>query len=167
MEQSSNETTNQQERLVNLAWLAGFLEGEGCIGFNVNGPRITPRIYLINTDFVLIEQVGTILKSLNVGFYNQTRTGGCDSNPNHKTARTVEICGIKRVRNFICHILPFLRGRKREVAQIMLAYADRRLALPQKPKATQIDWEYVKRIRALNRKGPQESSETIRSAPQL
>jgi len=165
MEQSSNDTINQQERLVNLAWLAGFFEGEGWIGFHTTSNRITPGISLINTDFVLIERVSNILKSLNVGFYIQTRKGGCDENPAHKTAKVIEIAGFKRVRSLLTYLLPFLFGRKQQVASLLLEYVERRLALPSKPKATSHDWEYVHRIRALNKKGIQVSPETIRSTP--
>lgn len=167
MEQSSNDTINQQERLVSLAWLAGFLEGEGWIGFHVHNNRITAAINLINTDFVLIERVSDILKSLNVGFYIQTRKNGCDGNLAHKTAKSLEVAGMKRVRSLLSYILPFMVARKKQVAEIMLEYVERRLSMPHKPKATAEDWEYVARIRALNKKGPLESSETTRSTPQL
>lgn len=163
MEQSENDTTNQQERLLDLAWLAGFVEGEGCFTVAINGQRITPRIYIINTDLALIDRVSTIFKRENIGFYRQTRKGGCGGSSRWKTAYTVEIAGMKRVRHAILELLPYLFGNKKRVAETLLAYIERRLSLPNKPKATREDWEYVERIRTLNRKGPKESSETTRS----
>ena len=164
MEQSSNDTSNQQERLVNLAWLAGLFEGEGSVSLvRGSGNRIMPRVHMINTDWELIEEWSSRWKELGVGNYVQLRK--VYNIEKHKPTKQVLICGVKRVNNFCRILLPYLRGHKKEVAALVLEYTDYRLALP-RPKrgGTYVsrDIEYVTRVRALNKKGPQVSSETIR-----
>ena len=166
MEQSSVETSNQQERLVSLAWLAGLYEGEGNFSLvQGSGSRLMPRIGLINTDESLIEAAHATLVELGIGHYIQTRRGGCDGNPKHKDAKVILVAGCRRVATLLNLLLPLIRGKKRAVAEIVKAYAEYRLSLPGRhsPYTTK-DYEYVSAVRALNAKGTQVSSETVRCA---
>lgn len=163
IEQSSNETTNQQERQLELAWLAGIWEGEGTfVLFYGSKNRITPRASVINTDFVLIDGIISLLKRNNIAHYVQTRRGGCDGDPRHKDAKVIVISGYKRIENFIKLILPHFRGKKRAVAEYVLGFVSRRLFLGPRARYTDADFEAVEAVRALNKKGPIESSETTR-----
>src|SRR6185312_9283050 len=129
MEQSEDVTINQQERLTSLVWLAGFLEGEGCVGFGLSNkrktqrgnPRITPRIGLINTDYELIERANTTLQSLEIGSYIAERKNGCDGNPKHKSAKVLEVNGIKRVKKALEVLIPYMTqaGRKTQAAKLV------------------------------------------------
>jgi hypothetical protein len=164
MEQSSVDTSNQQERFLNLAWLAGLFEGEGSISL-VKGSanRIMPRVHFINSDMQLVEEWANGWKNLGVGNYVQTRKV---YNPEkHKQTKQVLICGLKRVHNFINILLPYIRGHKKEVAQTVLDYLEYRLSLPNGGKRqgyTSKDYDYLVKVRGLNQKGPGKSSETIR-----
>lgn len=163
-EQSSNGTTNQQERLMNLAWLAGFFEGEGSVSLvQGSGNRIMPRVHIINSDWELMEEWSKCWKELGVGNYVQLRK--VYDPLKHKQTKQVLICGVKRVNNFCKLLRPFLRGHKLEVLKVVEEYTDYRLSLPNGAHGAKygtLDYEYRDRVRALNKKGPLESSETTR-----
>lgn len=172
MEQSENDTVNQQERLSSLYWLAGFLEGEGWITFAIQNQRktrrgktrIIPRIGVLNTEYVFIERAKTILTSLGIGCYIHERENGCERNPIHRSVKSLEINGVKRVSKLLIQILPFMTegARKKEVGKLVLEYCQRRLLLDKNYSADVQEFSYVERVRDLNRKGKQVSSETIR-----
>src|SRR5258708_34306427 len=85
MEESPVETNNQQERQVDIAWLAGIWEGEGTISIVTGSKnRWVPRVSMINTDFVLIEEVVAVLDRIGIVHYLQVRKTGCDGDPKHK-----------------------------------------------------------------------------------
>jgi hypothetical protein len=166
---------NQQERFLeskqlkqygDLNWLVGLWEGEGTFTLVAGSKRrIMPRLSLINSDFDLIDEVSRILTDNMVGHYIQTRKGGCTNNPKHKDVKTVSICGLKRVAHCVRTFMPYIRGNKRKVAQLVGEYAEHRLGLPKNASYTDKDYTYVKAVRVLNRKGPEKSSETTRQAP--
>ena len=163
MEQSSNETTNQQERQLNLAWLGGLWEGEGTITVVTGSKnRWFPKASIINTDFVLMSHVTHILDENGIGHYVQVRLGGCDGDPRHKDAMVVNIVGMKRVQTFIKAIVHYLHGKKLLVTAEVDGFIQRRLSKGVRPRYDAEDLECIKRIRALNKKGPVESSETTR-----
>ena len=82
----------------------------------------------------------------------------------------IHIVGFKRVRTFVELILPFMRGRKQEIVKIILRFLERRQSSFAQHRAhasyTDADFNDMAEVRALNKKGPQESSETIRQAAQ-
>lgn len=160
-----NDTDNQQERLLNLSWLAGLFEGEGNLSLVYgSGKRIMPRAGLINTDLSIIEEVSSILKKEGIGHYIQTRTNGCANNLNHATAKNISICGLERVSKFCALFRPFFRGHKKEVLDTVLEYCNYRLTQPKNSPYTGLELKWVEKTRWLNRKGPKESSETSRQA---
>jgi hypothetical protein len=161
-----NDTVNQQERLLNLAWLAGILEGEGNFSLVYgSGKRIMPRIGIINTDYVLIDTCCGILSENEIGHYVQERVGGCAGNPKHANAKNITIAGLQRVKKCLSILLPLLRAKKHGIAKLILEYIETRLARPKNAPYTPKDVEYVNRIRTLNQKGSIKSSETIRWTP--
>lgn len=162
-----HDTNNQQERQQDLAWLAGLWEGEGCFSlFSAGGGRIYAGASLPNTDFVLIEAIHAALRRCEIGHYIHTRKLSV-KNPKHKDNKTIYVCGQRRAAKLIDSLLPYMRGKKQEVARVVRAYIARRLSLPRNSGYTQADRDFVSQVRALNRKGPVESSETIRLAPAM
>ena len=160
-----NDTDNQQERLLDLVWLAGLFEGEGNISLvQGSGKRIMPRAGLINTYFALIEEMSRILKANGIGHYIQTRTNGCENNPNHATAKVLQICGLERVLKFCVLFHAYFKGHKKEVLEVISDYCMYRLEQPRNSPYTGKEFRWVERARFLNRKGPKESSETLRQA---
>jgi hypothetical protein len=162
MEQSTVDTGNQQERLLDIAWLAGLWEGEGNFSvFRGSGNRIYAAASLPNTDFDLIEAIHLALQRLGVGHYINTRKLS-QKNAKHADSKVVYVVGFKRVRALLDNIQAALRGRKREVAAVVRTYVERRLSLPKNAPYSAADIKTLEVVRSLNRKGPKESSETIR-----
>jgi hypothetical protein len=160
-----NDTNDQQERLLELAWLAGLFEGEGNLSLvQGSGRRIMPRAGLINTDFEIIEEVSRILKKYSIGHYIQTRVNGCANNPKHATAKVILVCGLERVSAFCSLLSDYFRGHKKRVLENVLEYCKYRLAQPKNSPYTGLESRWVNEVRFLNRKGPKESSETLRQA---
>jgi hypothetical protein len=160
-----NDTDNQQERLLDLVWLAGLFEGEGNISLvQGSGKRIMPRAGLINTDFALIEEMSRIMKANGIGHYIQERKNGCANNPKHATAKVLLICGLERVVKFCNIMTPLFRGHKKQVLETVKSYCEYRLNQPKNSPYTGLEFEWVNKVRLMNRKGPKESSETLRQA---
>ena len=162
MQKSLDDTNNQQERLADVAWLAGIWEGEGSFSI-VQGSkgRMFPRGSIVNCDFTLIDEMMRILKENNVGHYVQLRVHGTKHNPNHNHAKIIYVYGMRRTANLINLLMPFLKGKKRIVAAKVLEYITHRLVAG-KARYAVYETALIEEVRMLNRKGPQESSETIR-----
>ena len=160
-----NDTINQQERLLDLAWLAGLWEGEGCFSlFRGSHNRIYAAASLVNTDYKLIEEIHAALDRLNIGHYIHERRSSV-KNSKHKDSKTIYIVGFKRTEKFLNILLPLMRGKKRKVIQVIQKFIERRLSVPQKERYASMDFEYINQVRALNKKGTEVSSETIRQTP--
>jgi hypothetical protein len=88
-----------------IAWLAGWLEGEGCFSFGGAGGKY-PRISAASTDLDTLEHV---LKITNVG----NITGRwVDKNPNHRKLWTWTVCTANDVAPLLEAILPFMMERR-------------------------------------------------------
>lgn len=163
MQQSTDATNNQQERLIDFAWLAGLWEGEGTFSI-VSGSkkRLYPIATIINTDMSMIDEISRVLHKYNVGHLIVHRKGGCDNNPKHSDAKEIKLVGAKRVKTFLDLLLPQIRNKKKPIAALVLEYANRRILLGRNRRYNSIDFDYVSKVRKLNKKGPSESSETIR-----
>lgn len=175
MEQSSNATSNQQGRQLDVAWLTGLWEGEGCFTLGIgSGRRLYPTCNLVNSDFVIIEKAHQILDSLQIGHNIQTRKLSL-KNANHKDTKILYIVGLKRVEKFCKLLMPHLVGRKKEVAATMLEWIEYRKLNTQtrgphgylKTAYTAKDFEYKDRMNFLNKKGPSQPSETIRQTTKV
>src|SRR5438309_1823322 len=104
-----DDTSNQQERLRDAAWLAGLWEGEGCFGlFSHSRNRIYPAATIVNSDFELIEQIHAALERNRIGHNIQTRRLS-QKNPKHKDTKTIFVVGMKRVKTLLNLILPEMR----------------------------------------------------------
>ncbi len=89
-----------------LAWAAGFLDGEG--HFGVQKDRNILYISAGQTDRKVLDRLKTALEDGNIyGPYKQ-------KNPNHKPYYYYKLTGNKRVEKALYRINPFLSGKKKE-----------------------------------------------------
>lgn len=155
-------TSNQQERLSDALWVAGLWEGEGNFSiFRGSRGRIYASASIPNTDFVLVEELHKALSRLGVGHYINTRKLS-QTNPRHSDSRVVYVVGFKRIQSLLDRIQQHLRGEKKIVAALVREFVERRLQAPKNAPYTQADFKAIELCRSLNKKGPKESSETIR-----
>jgi len=127
---------NQQERLLDLAWLAGILEADGTFQMNRANLRkksalskkqywqIEPRILVVNTDVTMVSEIKRILRENNLAFYEIIRE---QTGIGHKLISQVSIVGLKRINRFIKCLLPYLKGAKKYLAQDILDFTNLRL----------------------------------------
>lgn len=145
-----------------LAWLAGFMEGEGTFAIyhqkrkGKNGDQLRAAISVTNTDAHLIVRCKSIFESL-----------GCVMHIHeykNKKGSTRPIYDLQTARHeyvkTICEsLIPYLAGEKKAKATLLLSYVDTRLSKGKKPYDTK-DWEHFSEYRSLR------SSETTREASQ-
>ena len=126
---------NQQERLdIDMAWLAGFWEGEGYISLTkcshtskrqLGRPRYVPAIGCCNTDYVFLDEIKRILGVIDISFcIQQARITGIGKKPKWE----IRIKGMEKIHKFCDQIFPFLRGEKRNRAKKLMDYCVMRKA---------------------------------------
>lgn len=129
---------NQQGKNDGLAWLAGFVDGEGsfmviqCTGkrmerFKGRGYAQT-RITLVNTHFPTLEAIKEICAENELPYYISTRIGGVSSSgAKYADSWDVRVQGFRRCKKWCEALLPHLRTKKSR-AEAMLQLVDTRLA---------------------------------------
>ena len=117
--------TRRQSAGKNLAWLAGFIDGDGTITLNkqrMSKDRIiyTPLVGVTNTDHSLIEEVAEVLTELEIGYYI------CQHKTKNGIAKKLFTKGFKRVKKLLPLIIPELRGKKKQQAVLLLEWINSR-----------------------------------------
>jgi hypothetical protein len=135
---------NQQGNFgeTDLAWLAGFIDGEGSFGFQASKgpsgggrpfkrPYWQPRITLGNTDYPTLGYVIEICRAFNLPhFVWDRRNRGINLNGHQKADFWhVRAEGMKRCIRWLKVLLPYLRT-KRDQAKVMHEFCEFRLAMP-------------------------------------
>jgi hypothetical protein len=110
---------NQQGNELDLAWLAGFIDGEGSIMFRVQrGARLKgmgltyyyPAIRICNTGEPTLRVVTDILDANGLPYHVSHRNEPVKENW-HK-AWDVEVKGLKRCAHWLSVIIPYLRTKQ-------------------------------------------------------
>ncbi len=105
----------------NLAWLAGFLEGDGSIKLSKTRMSLdrviySPSISFTNTDALIIEECARILKELGIGYYitHKKTTNG--------VAFDIIVKGFKRVLPFAVILVEYLVGKKKTELELVIEW---------------------------------------------
>jgi len=123
---------NQQGNDLDLAWLAGFIDGEGSITFKVQrGERLRglnlvyyyPSVRICNTDYPTLKVVTDILDAHNLPYHVSHRKP--EFRPGYHAAWDVEVKGLKRCERWLLTIAPYLRTKQGK-AYLMLEYINSR-----------------------------------------
>ena len=134
----------------NLEWLAGFLEGDGSIGLGKHNQtsckRIiySPYIRFSNTDALLIENCYKILDELDLQYWisaKQTKNG---------TAWDLSVKGFKRCKKVLPLLIPYLVGKKKKRAELVLEWIESREKTGNHKTYTQRELEIYTIIKELN-----------------
>lgn len=163
---------NQQEmpNQAELGWLAGIIDGDGCISMNVrrknwkgwNGIGVDMNVYVVNTDGGIIEKTVGILRKLGIEphlFENKTvplykKDGGSYHNP-EKTIISVNVTRMADIIRILTSIQPYLGGEKKHRASLIAQFIERRISRQtnrSKGGATWYDgydWEIVDKFYAI------------------
>lgn len=114
---------------IDIGWLAGILDGEGCIELHKHLNRLIPRVSIVNTDFAIVERYVNVLHSLNIGCHVE-HTQSRKYNVNAQDRKMVVTSGFKRCRALIEFVEPHLTGSKRYRAMSVLSFIYSRLMKP-------------------------------------
>ena len=112
---------------LNAAWLAGILDGEGCIvvtyaNGNVSRNHYRTRIEVRNTNPFMIQRITDILSSWELKFFlNFIKRQG-----NYKQSIAVVVTGYKTIFSLLQRVLPHLTA-KQEEAKLMYDFINWRL----------------------------------------
>ena len=131
------------------AYIAGFVDGEGSIGFNkVSCPHgrrkysYAGRLIIVNTDREVLEWMIAV-----VGFGSiQTR-----HHPNHNWKTTYQLTwGARQLRAVLPLLMPYLKVRRRQ-AEIVWAYLQRQYISGLKLGLSSQEWDIREKMVADNR----------------
>lgn len=114
-----------------LGWLAGIIDGEGCIQLAKQKYRdkihYRPQLVIGNTSKEIIEAIVSIAQEHNLPVYLMNRMYAAKNSTS--TTAVVQIMGLRRVQKWLSLIKPYLFGKRRQ-ASIVLRYIDHRLSQP-------------------------------------
>jgi hypothetical protein len=138
---------------VDLAWLAGIIDGEGCFTIysvkrkDANSPSPSANLTITNSNCLLLERCREILDELDIKYlYHDPKNG-------HQQGRKVMRIRVKNyssLRKLIELLLPFLIG-KRDQALVMLQFVS--LAGQRGKLNLQDRTELMNRVKKLNQHG--------------
>jgi hypothetical protein len=160
----------QTTNLLNIVWLAGFMDGEGSFGVNSrmkNGKRLNmiPAIQVASTEPRVIERIKNILEENSITYYINSYMSL--EFRNAKPAYSLRLGRLGQVKMFIELILPYLCVKDAQ-ARLVLDYVNLRISKGAR-KGNFIGQEYGEEevsifdeLRKLNKKGV---SEAIRETP--
>ena len=108
---------------VELAWLAGIIDGEGCMNlcWNDKRPQMKADINVTNTDARIIERVSRIYHKSNIKFHYTLRK-------RKRFCLSISITGFRSCRKLLGMVTPYLAG-KRDQADTMAEYLDYRISI--------------------------------------
>jgi hypothetical protein len=149
--------------LTDISWVGGILDGEGSFILSrvtrkdSGGLHLLPQISIGNTNYWLIDEVARILTALGIPHHVhgpfQPRCKRYEKR--NKPAKMLQIQGIKRVARALTVLLPYVRA-KREAAEALLQYCEYRLQADHKQPYGDVEFEILRRIKDLNRRGREE-----------
>lgn len=104
-----------------LGWLAGILDGEGCIYLQIPPPpnRHVCKVSIVNTDNGILSEVRRLLTELSI-FYTE-RVKPSNDFTRHP-AITIECNRQLEMYAFLSILLPYLKGAKKDKAANLISY---------------------------------------------
>lgn len=125
---------------IDLAWLAGIIEGEGWVSLILyknrqakghHTPNFTTNIGMVNCDKAITNKVKFLFDMLGITYRIQHRKAyiGSDGRP-RKEKIEISVISHKNIRPLAEAILPFMVGEKKERLNKLLEFLDIRKAKP-------------------------------------
>lgn len=107
-----------------IAWLAGFWDGEGSIGITKNGATRILNAQLSHTEFLTVKRILSILKALRIngrGYTYQERDPA-----KHRDAHYIRVSGIANILQLAVLLRPYSVTKRRHW-DIAIEWARRRI----------------------------------------
>ncbi|MCD6148481.1 LAGLIDADG family homing endonuclease [bacterium] len=126
-----------------LAYVAGFIDGEGSITISVDSKGcVTPRITITNIDIGALDFCREVIGG---------RICSCTPRGNRRQQYQLHIYRLGDLQRALRMLLPYLIV-KHEQGELLLKFVESRLSHKYE-SYTPSEWELVEKIRELNRKG--------------
>lgn len=141
-----------------VSWLAGFIDGEGCIGFDKISSKKnyhSPHVTITNCHEPTIERIVNILSGLGVRCWVKSPP----HKENHKQHYVVIVRGMKRLKPLLELVTPHLFTKRKQAEQVLIFIKERLSKSPKAPYGP-IENRIILLLHNLNHRG---SSETTRT----
>ena len=127
-------------------WLAGFIDGEGCLQLEINNKtgRIHSRLYIVNTKASVIQYIKNTINHGTIMVRKPQKAI-------HKTSYAFAIMGTQKLSSLLQVLLPHFRV-KAEQAKILIEWAEKRKLRPNQPYNAE-EMVLYDRLKQLNKKG--------------
>lgn len=125
-------TGNQQpSSTAKLGWLAGIIDGEGCLQLARQKYKdryhFRPQIVIGNTNTEIITEIVAIAKAHNLPVYVMDRHYAAQNSL--CTTQVIQIMGLQRVSSWLSVVSPYLVGKKKQ-AEVLQHFIKYRLSQP-------------------------------------
>lgn len=129
----------------NKAWLAGIIDGEGCISIMKRGSNFIPTVKIANTNETLINNCVKLLNEAGIEF--NLRYSDRGERKNAKPAWELAMESRPRVIAFLNLIYPYLIAKKQQADLVLNWCGEARR------KKEDTETNFIPNIRALNHRG--------------
>lgn len=109
---------------INLAWLAGFVDGEGYLGLISRGTRYVTQVSIANTNLTVMKKVSEILMEMAIN--HSLTTTDKNNLKNGKKYHIVQINRFESIATLLAELMPYLVAKKQE-AHVLYEYCMRRM----------------------------------------
>lgn len=122
--QSNNASLQSIRREVDLAWLAGIVDGEGNLDLtfhrNKNGcDYLSTKVRIFNTDIRMIKKVSEIYKEMNLVFCFTLGNNGKNIKHNWKTQMGIQVASHGSTGKLLKAIIPYLVNKKEQALKML------------------------------------------------
>ena len=137
--------------MIDKKYIAGFIDGEGYISIVKHkdirlkrGYTLFPIFRITNSDKVALLEINEFMKG-------KIKSNGISKNKEHKQVYRIEVIELKRIRDILRDILPYLIIKKQQ-AQLMFDFCNKRLDYENR-NYTDDDFKFPELFSKLNKKG--------------
>jgi hypothetical protein len=131
---------NQQAKIEDIAWMAGFIDGDGSLcmtrtnagKFKADGAPVggfVPRLTICNTDWSTLDELKAIADSLSLPYhvYEDMTYYKKPHKSTHNPRWHWSVQGMKRMSRWLPVLIPYLKTKRRQ-AELLLEYSVSRAA---------------------------------------
>jgi hypothetical protein len=126
---------NQQATLAEIAWLAGFVDGDGYIGLTKNSchdkktkrfnTSVTAMLHISNCDEEIILKARDVMRKLGLNPYIRMYKEGKRSRK--RDHYRVQVKHMRKMIKLLTPLIPYMTGNKKQRAELVLEFCESRL----------------------------------------
>jgi len=137
--------------MIDKRYIAGFIDGEGYISVVKHKDTRLKRGYTLFPIFRITNSNKTALQKINEFIKGRIKSNGISRNKNHKQVYRIEVIELKRIKDILKEIKPYLIIKKGQ-AELMFDFCNKRLNYESR-NYTDDDFKFPKLFSKLNKRG--------------